>query len=79
MSLTSRLDQVVRSHESVQNATVLRDRQHTVAELNEMIGGVPDGYAYSKKCQGLQLVAGECDKFHVFWNKRSKSLDWWRL
>ena len=51
----------------------------TSAELKEMIGGLPSGYTYSKKCQGLELVAGECDKFHIFWNKQSRTLDWWRL
>jgi len=51
----------------------------SASELKKMIGGVPDGYKYSKKCLGLELLAGECDKFHIFWNKQSKSLDWWRL
>ncbi len=37
------------------------------------------GYVVSPGCLGLQLIAGECDSFHLYWNRMSNSLDWWRL
>jgi hypothetical protein len=51
----------------------------TAKELLEMVGQEPEGYRYSRKCRGLSLGAGECDRFHLFWNHAEGILDWWRL
>jgi hypothetical protein len=37
------------------------------------------GYVVSPDCLGLKLVAGERDSFHLYWNRMSNALDWWRL
>lgn len=29
--------------------------------------------------QGLFLSGGECDSVHLYWNHRSKRMEWWRL
>lgn len=41
--------------------------------------GKLDGFVRSKTCKGLRLSGGECDAIHIFWNRKTKSLDWWRL
>ncbi len=51
----------------------------TAKELREMVGQEPVGYRYSRMCRGLSLRAGECDRFHLFWNHAEGTLDWWRL
>ena len=48
-------------------------------ELVESIGEEPRGYPFGGRATGLRLVAGECDSFHLFWNRTAKALDWWRL
>lgn len=48
-------------------------------EIAETAGEVPDGYRAGKGCEGLKLVTGECDSFHLFWNHVDNRLDWWRL
>jgi len=42
--------------------------------VEEMIG-----YKPSKSCIGLNIRAGECDSMHLFWNKETGMLNWWRL
>lgn len=37
------------------------------------------GYVATQGCLGLKLVAGECDSFHLYWNRMSNALDWWRV
>ncbi len=37
------------------------------------------GYRIVKDCSGLRLQSGECDPFHIYWNRMSNALDWWRL
>jgi hypothetical protein len=32
-----------------------------------------------KGCKGLSLSSGECDAFHIFWNREDGEIDWWRL
>lgn len=41
--------------------------------------GKVDGFIRSKTCQGLRLSGGGCDAIHIFWNRKTKSLNWWRL
>lgn len=38
-----------------------------------------EGLQLSGSCKGLQLIGGECDFFHIYWNHAAKRLDWWRL
>lgn len=47
--------------------------------MAEATGEEELGYVVSPGCAGLELVAGECDSFHLYWNRMSDSLDWWRL
>ena len=42
------------------------------------IGDV-DGLVISDDCEGLQLIGGECDFFHIYFNHNTNALDWWRL
>jgi hypothetical protein len=44
----------------------------------EAVGKI-EGFVRSKTCKGLRLSGGECDAIHIFWNRKTKSLDWWRL
>lgn len=37
------------------------------------------GYVVDRSCNGLRLTSGECDSFHIYWNRMSDALDWWRL
>ncbi len=30
------------------------------------------------RCRGIRLSGGECDSIHLFWNSKTKRLDWWR-
>lgn len=48
-------------------------------DFREALGEPPEGFRRSTRCQGLQLMAGECDSFHLYWNHTSGQLDWWRL
>jgi hypothetical protein len=59
--------------------SLTRESLSTRAELVEVLGDEPNGYPFGAKAEGLRLVAGECDSFHLFWNKSSEQLDWWRL
>lgn len=47
-------------------------------DLTRTIGNI-DGFVRSKTCQGLRLSGGGCDAIHIFWNRKTKSLNWWRL
>jgi hypothetical protein len=40
---------------------------------------IPEGYERSDRCNGLELIAGPCDSFHLFWNRKTQQLDWWRM
>ncbi len=41
--------------------------------------GKVDGFVRSKTCQGLRLSGGGCDAIHIFWNRKTQALNWWRL
>jgi hypothetical protein len=45
----------------------------------EELGATPEGFRRSARCKGLNLVAGECDTFHLYWNHVAGELAWWRL
>lgn len=48
-------------------------------DLIEMFGENPEGFRESKTCKGLRLSDDECDSMHMFWNHKTKHIDWWRL
>jgi len=45
----------------------------------EELGATPEGFRRSARCKGLNLAAGECDTFHLYWNHKAGELNWWRL
>jgi hypothetical protein len=45
---------------------------------SEAVDGV-EGFQLSKTCKGLQLIGGECDFFHFYWNHIKRRVEWWRL
>ncbi len=44
----------------------------------EAVGPI-EGFRRSQSCKGLQLSGGECDSVHLFWNHKTRQLEWWRL
>ena len=48
-------------------------------DLVEIFGENPEGFKQSKTCKGLNVSAGECDSMHIFWNHKTKHINWWRL
>lgn len=47
--------------------------------LVEPFGENPEGFRQSKTCKGLNVRAGDCDSMHIFWNHKTKHINWWRL
>lgn len=45
---------------------------------SEGVGPI-EGFERSQSCKGLTLSGGECDAIHLFWNRKTRRLDWWRL
>jgi hypothetical protein len=52
---------------------------YDIEEMQRILGAVPEGFERSTRCLGLQLIAGECDSFHLFWNHVANKLAAWRL
>ena len=44
---------------------------------SEAVGTI-EGFQRSKVCNGLNLGDGESDSMHIFWNRTSHRLEWWR-
>lgn len=44
---------------------------------SEAVGAI-EGFQRSKACKGLNLGDGESDSMHIFWNRKSHRLEWWR-
>ena len=68
---------------SVQRAICREPAKLDVESLDydptEAVGRI-DGFVRSKTCKGLRLSGGGgCDHVHIFWNRKTGSLDWWRL
>ncbi len=36
------------------------------------------GFQRSKVCKGLVLNDSQCDPIHIFWNRSTRHLSWWR-
>ena len=49
------------------------------AEFIEMLGERPVGYVRSHRCKGLELVVDDKDPFHIYWDRHSHRLSFWRL
>ena len=45
----------------------------------EELGDTPEGFRRSARCNGLRLIAGDCDSFHLYWNHVADEFGWWRL
>lgn len=48
-------------------------------DLKEILGENPEGFKQSETCKGLNVSAGDCDSMHIFWNYKTKHINWWRL
>ena len=48
-------------------------------DLKEIFGENPEGFKQSNTCKGLNVSAGDCDSMHIFWNHKTKHINWWRL
>ena len=48
-------------------------------DLKEAFSENPEGFQQSKTCHGLDVSAGDCDSMHIFWNHKTKHINWWRL
>lgn len=42
-------------------------------EYNKMFAAFPKG------SKGINIYDGMCDSFHVFWDKKTKDFNWWRI
>ena len=66
----------------VQNAVGSNKAQLAFESLDydpsEAVGEI-DGFQRSKECRGLNLGDEDSDTMHLFWNRKSHHLDWWRL
>ncbi len=50
------------------------------AEAQKMLfDEVFEGYRTGKQCFDLNISGGECDSITVFYNHKTKQLNWWRL
>ncbi len=38
----------------------------------------PEGYRICQKCFEIAVDDGLCDPIHIYWNHKTKELDWWR-
>lgn len=47
--------------------------------FQEIFGEVPEGYEFSPQCSELEISGGECDSIHIFWNHKTKEMNWWRM
>jgi hypothetical protein len=48
-------------------------------DLYDALGENPVGYKKSDICKGLNIYDDMCDSFHIFWNHKTNTLNWWRL
>ena len=68
-------------HAAVQNELGSNDAILKLESLDydpsEAVGEV-EGFQRSTECHGLNLGDGESDSMHLFWNRKSHHLDWWR-
>jgi len=48
-------------------------------DIVEVLGDSPQGWQRSAACKGLRLDSGECDSFHLYWNRVERKIGWWRL
>ena len=44
----------------------------------EALEDFPEGYRICKKCFEIAVDDGLCDPIHIYWNHKTKELDWWR-
>jgi hypothetical protein len=44
----------------------------------EAVDEFPEGYRICKNCYEIAVDDGICDPIHIYWNHKTKELDWWR-
>jgi hypothetical protein len=44
----------------------------------EAVEEFPEGYRICRKCFEIAVDDGLCDPIHIYWNHKTKELDWWR-
>jgi hypothetical protein len=67
---------------NAQDAICQEHAKLTIESLNydptDAVGKL-DGFKRSHRCKGLLLSGGDCDPIHLYWNYKTKHVDWWRL
>lgn len=48
-------------------------------QLKDLFDEVFDGYKSDNMCFDLNISGGECDSINVFFNHKTKELNWWRM
>jgi hypothetical protein len=67
------------SEDALCGSPLMIERERLDYDPREDGEGMPEGFERSSTCLGLRLVSGECDSFHLFWNRERNQLSWWRL
>lgn len=44
----------------------------------EALEELPEGYHICTRCYEIAVDDGLCDPIHIYWNHKTKELDWWR-
>jgi hypothetical protein len=44
----------------------------------EVLEELPQGYRICRKCFEITFDDSLCDPIHIYWNHKTKDLDWWR-
>ena len=52
---------------------------HVQPHTCERDAGPIPGCRANPRAQEIAIVGGDCDALHVFWNRSTQKLDWWRL
>ena len=60
----------------IEEASISFEKQS--AGYFEESGEIPDGYQVCEKCYQIVVSGGRCDPLHFFWNKKSRTTNWWR-
>ena len=66
------------SQDSFCGAPEALEEESLDVDIVEILGDEPEGWQRSSTCKGLGLVAGECDRVHLYWNRVAERLSWWR-
>jgi hypothetical protein len=56
----------------------IKTYQTNSESIKEEFGEVFEGYQSAAGCFDINLSGGDCDSINVFWNHKTKGLNWWR-